>query len=284
MVPTLWTAHATAASAPRHLRIIVLAGQSNAEGYESYARASDGARLLGTTTADASVAFTFRGDYTKDVSVPPVALDHPQVIQRTGRQVFGPEIGMARYLWTHDDHHHIAVVKVVHAASSLASWMPGHRLLKALTKQVSSLERWEGAHGVTATVAAIVWMQGETESLGTAAPTSYRAQLQRFLPELRLAVGATRTTPVVVVETSTSAYVGLEEWTTDDKCVPTSCANLYAWNTMVRAAQAAQASRAGHVFVVDSATYPRASIQLHLNATGELELGSAIGAVLATRI
>ena len=277
------TSGASATQSLHYLRLIVLAGQSNAEGYESYATPADGVSLLGTTTADRSVPFAFFGDYTSNVDTPPSVIDAPQVIAATGRRVFGPEIGMARYLWDHD-HHHVAVEKVVRIGSSLSMWSPGNLLLTALTSRVDDLERWEQDHGRKTSVAAIVWVQGETESLGASAPTGYEAELSAFLPALRAAVGGSKTTPIVEVETSVAAYVNFQDYLSKDNCVPTSCANLFDWNKMVRRAQVAACKHVGHCYVVDDASYPRTGVQLHLDSQGELGLGRAIGKTLEHRL
>ena len=277
------TLQSGANAAVRHLKVIVLAGQSNAEGYESYAVQSDGSNLLGTNPADNSVPFTFWGDDTSTVDTPPAFLNAPQVIAQTGKQTFGPEIGIARFLWSHH-RQNIAVVKVAVAGSSLASWEPGSARLMTLSKQVTDLETWESDQGTSASVTAIVWMQGETESLGATAPATYRATLSSFLPKLRHAVGAKATVPVILVRTSTAAYVGILRRVTKGNCTPSSCADLLEWNVMVRAAQLSVAKSSARVILVDSAGLPRTGVQLHLSATGELLLGKKVGKALSTRM
>lgn len=274
---------ATSQRAERTLKIIVVAGQSNAEGYESYAIAASGTNLLDGSVADASVPFSFWGDYTTDVSVPPATLTTAQVLAANGKQVFGPEIGMARYLWAHG-FHRIAVVKVSHTGASLASWEPGGSLLTTLTARVQALETWEAARNVEASVAGIVWMQGETESLEATEPVTYKAALIAFLPRLRAAVGASSRTPIVLIETDTAAYVDLQRWVDNGVCEPASCTDLLEWNALVRADQVAARHALPHVFIVDSAKYPRTTIQLHLDNTGELDLGNAVGKALAPRL
>jgi Carbohydrate esterase, sialic acid-specific acetylesterase len=287
MMVALFAASAPIAGAGqnvRHMKIIVIAGQSNAEGDGSYAIQSDGLSLLGiVNTADTSVPFAFWGDYASNVDTPPTVLDSPQIIASTGKQIFGPEIGIARYLW-HHHHHSIAVEKVVYPGTPLASWEPGQQLLTTLTSQVENLEVYEQQQGVVATVAAVVWMQGETDSLQASAPVTYEVAFKAFLPLLRQAVFGSRSTPIVVIETSTAAYVQLQQWTTNDSCAPTSCANLLQWNSMVRAAQVETAKSTPHTYIVDSAKFSRTASLLHLDAMGELGLGTSVGEVLNSLI
>jgi hypothetical protein len=276
----LATAHAAMAAArASRVGIVVVAGQSNAEGYESYAAGTG----FGLATADRTVRLVDWGDYSTSHDSSAVALDTPQVLAVNGRQVFGPEVGIARYLWSHG-HQDIAIAKVTKAGSALAAWRTGGQLLTELGYAVSRLKSWEKARGVTATVVGIVWMQGETDSLSATTATPYRAALASFLPRLRDAVHASSRTPIVLAETTIAPWVAFQDSISHDRCSPAPCASLLAWNRLVRDGQRAATKSVGRTFVVDSATYARASIQIHLNARGELDLGKALGKALARRL
>lgn len=276
--PTIATATTSPLSSKR-VMIVVVAGQSNAEGYESYVAGTN----IGSQAADKTVQMAFLGDYATSHATTPVSLDTPQVLAVNGRQIFGPEVGIARYLWEHGDRR-IAIGKVVKGGSSLASWRPGGTLLDELTHLVAHLKAWEKGRGVTATVGGIVWMQGETDALSAAAASKYKGALATFLPQLRSAVHASARTPIVIAETTTAPWVQFQASVAHGACKPATCAELFAWNKLVRAAQRAATKTVPRTFIVDSSTFPRASIQLHLSATGELLLGSALGKSLARHL
>ncbi len=191
--------------------LILVAGQSNAVGYDAYA--SD----LPADEADKAVLFWWRcGDPPPDLhdstgarkwtSMQPQPLGDPiPKVTASGdtasglkRQYgnfgrpeggFGPEMGLARAL-AEKESRPLAVLKVAFSGTSLESdWgpalpEPGGDCYRALIDEYDSARASAKAQGVTLRPRALVWVQGESDATAAAAP-GYEKALGEMLDALR---------------------------------------------------------------------------------------------------
>jgi len=265
--------------------VVVVAGQSNATGEESFAVDPVTHRSVfdGTSGADTRSYLSFAGPYWHPAGIPPAPLDFPQVPAADhARAIFGPEVGLARGLWAHGDRD-LVVDKVVSDGSSLAiDWRPNGQLFDSLVSKTGSLLEWAVSRGWSPTIGGIFWLQGETDALHATEAASYRRNLTAFIVALRAALPCAPHTPFVLGETTIAPWVRLTEH--HHGCLPSACAALLAQDAEVRAAQVDVAATVSDVFRTDTAKLPRAPLQLHLSAAGELDLGAAFASIAATRL
>ncbi len=261
-------------AAPHGLDVLVVAGQSNALGYQSYV--VDPRTHLNVFTdasrspADRLVRLTWDETGVPSNGRNPVALDAPQVRGGTTR-IFGPEVGLARSLYA-DGRRNLLIVKVAMSGSSLArDWLPGDDDFKALLLKVSSTMAWARANGWTPSVGAFYWFQGETDAMGEATAAHYGSNLRVFLSAVRGALGLGPRGPVVVAQTDLGDFIHFEQ--VHHLCPTRSCTAEWSWNDEVMRAQAASAGPS--TFVVSTATLPRFEDFIHLTDVGELALGRA---------
>jgi hypothetical protein len=288
-----WTGWSARSKPVPHVSIFVVAGQSNATGWESTAiDATSHANVLTSSASPADTHFLIAWDQPgalEPVRVGfakrgPVPLLTPQMLIGSGgtdqpaTQIFGPEISFARGLYDAGVHSGV-ILKVTMGGSRLGDggpWNPTNgELFESLVADAHDLERWEAAHGRLATIGAFIWYQGEADATPEYAP-SYEENLTSFIVSIRHDLDTGSATPFLVVKSSTADYV-----TTEEKmglCNPSGCAALRAANQQVRAADDAVAAALPHVSLVDSALLPRTGFLIHLSTQGELLLGSLLAA------
>ncbi len=192
--------------------LILVAGQSNAVGFDAYAEE------MPADAADSKTMFWWRVS-----DPPPDAFDSTSARQwthlqfqprteamsgdaakKTGRQYgnfnkkskggFGPEIGMVRTLATKESHS-LAVIKTAFSGTSVAGdWnveLPGQAdpCYRAMIDETKAALADAKQKGVTLRPRALVWVQGESDANAKDAPV-YAANLTKMLSQLRTDLNA----------------------------------------------------------------------------------------------
>jgi len=192
--------------------LILVAGQSNAVGYDAYAEE------LPADPKDAATMFWWRvGDpppdqfdgtsarqWTTLQFQPRTPAMSGDAAKKTGRQYgnfnkktkggFGPEIGMVRTLSTRESRP-LAVIKTAFSGTSVAGdWnvgLPGKAdaCYRAMIDEAKAANVAAKAKGVTLRPRAFVWVQGESDASAKDSP-AYAANLTKMLQRLRTDLGA----------------------------------------------------------------------------------------------
>lgn len=93
---------------------------------------------------------------------------------------FGPEVSFAHHVaraFPNDKH---IIVKFAATGSHIQQWLPGKPLYKGMLRQVGFSIKQENP-----TINAIVWMQGESDSLNPGRATRYAQRLSQFIYSMR---------------------------------------------------------------------------------------------------
>ena len=275
---------ATPALAPR--LILLEAGQSNANGYESYA-------LDPVTGINYMAAPYVNGADSRDLitwlpwsQLPglggtPVPLDTPQQAVYSGGTftIFGPEIGLARQLWT-DKGRAVTIIKAAYTGTSLAvNWKPTRTgtaplgLFSSTVAKVIATMTADAKAGQFDVVGGIYWYQGESDAGKAGWAAKYQANLTALIQAFRADLPMSPTAPIALVKTDTSAY-----WPYLATTVKLSAHKLQTYlnsNTTVRAADDWAAANLPSVVTAETADLPRATPSvIHLTNVGQLTLGS----------
>ena len=271
-------------ASPRKLDVLVIAGQSNALGYQSYVTDprthQDVFTDAGKSPADHRVLLMWDETQVPSSGPSPVPLDTPQVLAGTSSAVFGPEVGLARYLYR-AGHHHLLVVKVAFSGSSLAEdWTPTSPDYEALVSSVASARTWAKGNGWAPTLAGLYWMQGETDAMSAALASAYRSNLKAFLVNVRSDLRLPRATPIVIGQIDLSRYISFKQVL--GLCTTTTCSEERTWNNEVMRAQAQSVS--WRTFLARTSRLPRYELLLHLSDLGELSLGREFGELSAKHL
>ncbi len=276
-VVALGPSPAHGARAPQPLALVIVAGQSNALGYQSFVTDpvthDDVFTDRSKSPADTSVLFMWTESGVPSSGATPVRLDAPQVLAGVSSPIFGPEVGLARSLWG-QGHRNLLVVKVAFSGSSLATdWQPGDADYTALVTRVQQAEAWARSNGYAPSIVALCWMQGESDAMLASQATTYGSHLKSFLAGLHrdLSIGAR--VPVVLGVIDLTDYINFEIG--HHECTTPSCSGEKGWNVDVMQAQEHAASR--YVFVTKTSTLPRYQDFLHLTDRAELSLGRSFG-------
>jgi Carbohydrate esterase, sialic acid-specific acetylesterase len=285
-----WTPWSPRSAEVPRTPIVIVAGQSNANGWQSPVVDAQGTDVLkaGASPADQSIRIAW--DQPKSTDNPtaglgaegPVPLLTPQILYHSatapnaGEAIFGPEISLARQLDAAGVSG-LVILKVAQDGTSLGGpgpWSaPDGPLFEALVADARQVIAREAAHGRLATVSAVEWFQGESDSVPGLA-TQYQANLTNFIESLRRAIPTSSSTPFVIAMTSTKDWVATQRalhW-----CAPAACAADLVADEEVRQADRAVAASVPHVFVVDTASASRAAGGLHVDSRGELLVGSLL--------
>jgi hypothetical protein len=264
--------------------VLVVAGQSNALGYQSFVidprTHKDVFTEKGASPADRRVPFTFQDSGVAVHPLPPVPLDTPQ--KRTGASspVFGPEIGLARYLYN-AGHKSLLVVKVAISGSSLAvDWAPHGDDLSLLVTRVQAAMAWATNHDLRPTIGGFFWVQGERDATDGAYAADYRTNLVHFIANVRHDLLLKSTTPFAVAQIDIAAYINYEQ--ASHLCSSKDCRSERRWNSEVMKAQSSVTGK--HVFLAKTAKLPRYKDALHLTDAAELSLGTAFGELTRSHI
>jgi Carbohydrate esterase, sialic acid-specific acetylesterase len=274
----------SAGGASRDLDVLVLAGQSNALGYQSYVidphTHHDVFTDASRSPADREVLLTWDESGVRSSGRDPVPLDTPQIRSGAASPVFGPEVGLARTLYA-DGHRNLLIVKVAMSGSSLArDWLPGDDDYIALLRTVASTMSWARANGWAPSIGALYWFQGETDAMSASLAASYSTNLTVFLGAVRRSLGLGTHGPVVVAQTDVSDFIRYEH--VHRLCPTRSCEPEWLWNFEVMVAQ--ERATGPSTFVTSTSSLPRASNFIHLTDTAELALGRAFARLTNRRL
>jgi hypothetical protein len=228
--------------------LVVVAGQSNALGY-------------GLSAAD----------LPQDLRTP----DPQARIWRDGRfqtlepgrntgspnrpDTWGPEAAFAKTWRAARPERPLYLVKLARGSTSLAptegpDWSPGSReLFTETTAEVDAAKAALAAQGLRPRIAAVVWVQGETDAIDPAAARAYRANLAGLIKAMRQSWQAPAA-PVVLAK------------------IP----DFGGHADEVRAAQAAVDEADALTLSVDAQGLPMQPDGLHIAAAGQARLGKAL--------
>lgn len=203
--------------------LILVAGQSNAVGYDAYAEE------LSADPKDATTMFWWRvGDpppdefdgtsarqWTTLQFQPRTPAMSGDAAKKTGRQYgnfnkktkggFGPEMGLVRTLAT-KERRPLAVIKTAFSGTSVAAdWnvgLPGKAdaCYRAMIDEAKAALAAAQAKGVTLRPRAFVWVQGESDANAKDSP-AYAANLSAMLKSLRAELAAPDLTLLLGVNT-----------------------------------------------------------------------------------
>ena len=272
----------------RHRVVLVLAGQSNATGWQSFSPdpVTDVNYLSApyANGADSQDLITWAPwDVRKSGSSFPVALDTLQnrSTAKKPEGIFGPEIGLARKLWA-DQGLPATVIKAAYPGSWMGSWDPstptlgipaGTGLFPGMVMLVTKTMRADASRGQLDTIGAFYWYQGESDSVGLNSAGAYQANLTNLISAVRSALPLDASAPVALAEEDMAPSWNAERSTLTDQ----QYATYMQGNADVRAADVAVASTVPHVVVIDTAGLARvAPNYVHLSNVAELSLGQAL--------
>lgn len=223
----LWfigTAACPAADEVRHVDLYLLAGQSNAVGFD--AKPSE----LPASEVDEKVLFWFKtGDPPPDdadttsggswTTLKPQPLGMPKPKDSMPRQYgnfaqseggFGPEIGMARAILTKKPDAHIAIFKVAFSGTSLISdWNENADCWKAFATQYEKASAAAKANNIVLNPQGFVWVQGESDANPANAP-KYADALTDLIARVRKLTGNPKL--LARVGFNTKFAYGAQEW------------------------------------------------------------------------
>lgn len=287
------TARSTATRPIAAHLVVVVAGQSNAEGYTSFdidpltgVDYFAPAFLNGADEHDQIVwepwwvdpAKTAKGKTAKG----PVPLDTPQY--QTPPQVvngveagasFGPEIGFARQIWA-DTSTPMTIIKAAYGGTSLAvNWnVVGGSLFSPMVNLVDRTMTNDAAKGQLDVLGAFIWYQGENDAQDPAWAAAYQSNLEALITTLRASLPSASTLPVGIIKESLAQYAA--------NFCQTDCDALAEGDAEVRSADDWAVANLPNVVEVDSIDAPRTSYSfyVHLSDAGELAVGQAIGVAL----
>jgi hypothetical protein len=257
--------------------VLVVAGQSNALGYQSFVvdptTHKDVFDDHAESAADDNVLLDWDESQVPGGGVPPVPLDTPQDLAGAPSPVFGPEVGLARYLYG-KGHKNLLIVKVAFSGSSLAvDWAPNGPDFAALVTTVSTAMSWARSNDWAPSIGAVYWVQGESDARSGSFAAAYASNLKKLIADVHGSLDLKSWTPFVIGEIDISDFIKYEQQ--HGLCGQQGCARERRWNEEVMKAQADAAGR--HVFVTSTSKLPRYLDFVHLTNYSELELGKRFG-------
>ena len=260
---------------------LVVAGQSNAMGAESYAvDPTTNINYFGApyaNGADKADSLYFNEWFTQA----PQASYHnslatPQIWGSPigTRQFFGPEIGLARQIYA-DTKQPATIIKTAFANTSLAvnwSLSDPKSLYYQMVNFVNARLTTDAKVGQLDVVAGFYWYQGESDAGNLTQAGDYRANLTTMLTAVRPALHMNEKAPIGLVQESLANVISVMQL--NGNC-PT-CADLATGDTLVRAADEAAAAALPAVYVVDSLPQIRTGVGIHVANAGELAIGQQL--------
>lgn len=271
--------------------VIVVAGQSNANGYESYAvDPVTGVNYMAppmTNGADSHDLITWEPwSQLPGTGGSPVPLDSPQQAVYSGGTftIFGPEIGLARQLWT-DTGRAVTIVKCAYTGTSLdKNWTPKPKksvgslplgLFPATVAKVKATMAADAASGTLDVLGGIVWDQGESDATNPSWAARYQDNLTGLIAAFRASLPMSASAPFALAETDLTEF--FPYLTSTVKVSPRKLQSYVNGNAEVRAADVWAAAHLPDVVVADTADLPRASPSLiHLTNVGQLTIGARL--------
>jgi hypothetical protein len=306
-----WTKRSKWTHALTIIHVVVVAGQSNALGAQSYvvephSHVSIFGKDLGQSSDLTTQFFFDEPDYPDQIMVNPSNMhpitapgdmETPQTLTAsasplgTPTKIFGPEVGLSRQLAS-DDVTHVAILKVAIGDTSLggaSTWLPASQGGSGsgggyyyLLQDVSNLMSYEVSRGDFPVIEGFIWYQGENDALDLSYAKNYSTNLAEFLGDVRAALPMSLDAPIVLAEESISAYIAeLEVEASPGSC--SSCAALTEGDALVRAADEAAAQNLPSVTTVDTEALARVTPPgIHLSNSAELALGTELATALMT--
>jgi hypothetical protein len=275
--------------------VLVVAGQSNASGVESFnPDPNTGINYLAapyTNGADANDLITWEPWFVaQGMGATPVPLDTPQQITVYSPDIltiFGPEIGLARQLWT-DTGRSLTIVKAAYEGTDLAvNWAPRGTgtppdgLFPAMVSQVDTVMANDAANGQFDVLGGFYWYQGESDAGQESLAKEYQKNLNKFILALRKDLPMTPTAPIVLAKEDITANIAYE--LSQGAITPADAAIETTGNSEVRAADDWAAANLPDVVEVDTADLARngptgalPGTEIHLTNVSELTLGQEL--------
>lgn len=283
--------YASFAATPPSYSIVVVAGQSNADGAESFVLdPPTGFDLFGAKghPADASTKLVWT-NLVNNVGPPPTTLKSIGTDAGkygSGQATFGPEVGLARGLYD-QGRKNLIILKVSYGGLSLGTNPNGqdwnvhsnNEAYASLVNRMKGVQAWVKSQGGTASVDGFYWVQGEGDTTPALAP-QYEANLRDLVTRSRADLGMSPQAPFVIAKTSLAAWIKAAQNLLGN-CGSTSCAQLTQADQTVRAAQQKVADTVPNTKAVDTLSLPRNGLQIHLNNVGELQLGGMMAQATA---
>ncbi len=268
----------------KHRTLLIVVGQSNALGAESYAKdpvtgINYLARHYGTRADVVDKIFWPAGWLSPMPGPSAVNLDTPQICvlcNSPSVQTFGPEIGLARQVWA-DTGTPVTIVKETWAVTSLAvDWNPSTPgdIYSQMVASVKSEMAIDAASGQLDVIGAFYWYQGENDAMDPAQYPAYESNLTAFIGHVRADLPINPAAPIALAKESIGALIALEQFA--GSCGTPNCSGLVAGDTGVRAADDQVAATVHGVVEVDTLGLPRTGLLIHLSNVGELELGKEL--------
>jgi hypothetical protein len=271
-----------------HRTLLILAGQSNATGAQSYA-------IDPTTNINYLAApYTNDADVYSTVSWMPWLVGPVKGHKKTGQvgldtaqfeadangnpvQIFGPEIGWARQVYA-DTGQPVSIIKAAFPNTSLAAyWSPSiqNGIFSQMVTKVTTTMAADAKSGQLDTIGAIAWYQGESDASDPTMAAAYQTNLNAFIVALRSQLPADPTAPIVLVKESLASLIA--SWQAFGMCgTSVDCVATATGDTEVRASDDWAAANLPGVVEVDSLGLPRFENLIHLSNTSELTIGQEI--------
>ncbi|MBA3679500.1 hypothetical protein H0W80_04955 [Candidatus Saccharibacteria bacterium] len=275
-----------AATKPNY-SIIIVAGQSNADGAEAYVYdPASNFDLFGAKTHSADSETKLVWSNLAGYSGPPPAvlksIGDPATKYSKNQATFGPEVGLARGLYD-QGRRNIIILKVTFGGLGLAQdskimdWNvhSNNEAFFFLKSRLKSLNEWVTAQGATSSVDGFYWVQGEADVVPEKAPL-YEANLRDLVMAAHTDLGLRADAPFVLAKTSIAAWIQTaQNLIRVNPCGSVDCITLTAADQQVRAAQQKVADTVANVKISDTISLPRHGLNIHLSNVGELALGYA---------
>jgi hypothetical protein len=264
------------------VHLFVLAGQSNAAGWSSViSRATPKFDLWNGSTrspVDTRAKIMWLGCGLQSSGSTPVTMStHQHYLPLPSVPTFGPEVGIARRLWS-AGWTNLAFVKVTCGGTDLEHfWYQGSDQFTTLVSTTLAMEGWYTAHNTVPVLSGGFWVQGEADAQDLSAATQYYEHGSALIQAVRAATISVRTFPIILGSIDISQWI--QHWyTTNGSCLSNQCLDFERGNEEVRAADRRAASELSNVYVVDTASIPRNTIDyIHIGPEGQLQLGRALG-------
>lgn len=261
----------------KNYSIVIVAGQSNAVGNESYTQESNA--FKDSHPAYSAYPMSFKIYSASDKS----SLVNIRTAQLDGnkKQIFGPEIGLARTLYEKGKRD-VLIVKVAEGGTPIHK-RAGHDWNVAsrgenyddLVRQVKSAYAWVNDKGATYQVDGMVWMQGETDTVYNDGAINYYKNIDNLWTSLKRDLNMQSRPKMVLGKIDLNRHWAVRK--SSRNCAqpnPTTCATEIANTSKVQQAQEKFAADKSDVSIVRTSDLPVVPIQqIHYSAAGQLELG-----------
>jgi hypothetical protein len=205
------------------ITLIVLAGQSNAEGSGSFAgveadaydpaspywipAAADNAVLFSYQENNRGIAYNGYADITSgsSPSLRTGLVGQTQVLPNDSPNRFpdvfiGSEVGIARGLYNSISSPNVAIVKVAYGGTKIADWQKGASagFFNMMKTRVASAKSELASRGFTnVNVNGFFWQQGESDAGNSTYAGAYQSRLQTLINDFRTDIGTSNTKVVL---------------------------------------------------------------------------------------